>query len=197
MDITHRQSIVLANINELGGDANTRDVTRRSGLDDWEVREAAAQLQDRNLLMERGYDSASYGPGSDPLLYELTGRGRQVVERGVPSKVIALHDETEAATSEKEIKDLRQTINRLEKQVKRSQNEEFTERFEKFKERLDTDDGLTEEEVEELREDFADFEEYVYEWNEAVETYLYALRDVVERELDVDLDEEMETISTD
>lgn len=197
MDIKHRVAIVMENLHELGGEANTRDVTRRSGLEDWEVREAAKQAEARGLMEARGYDSASYGPGSDPRLYKLTGTGRQVVQRGVTGKVITLNTETDAKVPEQELNDIRETISRLERQVSRAQNAEFKERFEEFRQRLDTDGGLSNEEVEELRADFADFEEYVYEWNEAVETYLYALRDVVERELGVDLDEEMETVSAD
>lgn len=48
--------------------------------------------------------------------------------------------------------------------------------------------------VSELEDDFADFEEYVYEWNEAVETYLYAFRRVVSEKLDVSFESYLELV---
>lgn len=44
-----------------------------------------------------------------------------------------------------------------------------------------------EKRVGELEEDMSDLEEYMYEWNEAVEAYMRALRRVVEDEMGVSL----------
>lgn len=51
------------------------------------------------------------------------------------------------------------------------------------------------ERVASLEADFADFEEYVYQWNEAVETYLYAIRRVFEERDGVTFDSYLELAS--
>lgn len=45
-----------------------------------------------------------------------------------------------------------------------------------------------------LEEDFMDFEEYVYDWNEAVETYLYAFRRIVSEKVDVSFESYLELV---
>lgn len=187
VDIGYRVAITLQNIYELGGTANTRDITHRSGLDAWEVREAAEQASDRGLVESIGYDDASYGPGHDPTLFELTGHGRQVVCRGVPGKVVALQD-TDARVPEANLTVLKEKLGRLESQVKNSQSKELEKRFDELQAKLDADSDPTDDEVAARRADVTDLEEYVYEWNEAVETYLYALRRIVEEQLDVSFD---------
>lgn len=188
VDVRHRVALVLKNIAELGGEANTRDVTRRSGLQDWEVREAAEQAADRGFVEHTGYDSASYGPGSDPRLYELTGIGRQVVQRDIPSKVIRLQ-QTDATTPEKDLEDIQETIERLEKQVDEAKRVvEVERRLERLRQKLNGEGGLSDEEVHELREEVESLARYFGE----MKNWLFALRAIVERELDVDLDDELD-----
>jgi hypothetical protein len=45
-----------------------------------------------------------------------------------------------------------------------------------------------------LEEDLADVEEYMYDWHEAAEVYMRALRRVVEEELDVSLQTYLEEV---
>lgn len=49
--------------------------------------------------------------------------------------------------------------------------------------------------VSELEDDVAWLEEYVFDWNEAVETYIYAFKRVVEEKLDVSFDSYLEMVS--
>lgn len=97
-------------------------------------------------------------------------------------------------------------------------SEEVRERVERLESResslrsaaTDGDDGVTPRQVAEapavktiesrvatLEDDLADVEEYMYDWHEAAETYMRALRRVVEEELDVSLQSYMEAVEDD
>jgi hypothetical protein len=178
VDIKHYAAIFLQNLHELGGTANTRDIAMRSGLATWQVNEAYKQTEDMGLVAWYGeYDDASRGPGSDPKLYELTGTGRRVVERGVPGKVIALNT-TEAKLPKKELQDLREWVGRVEGKVRGSNHHEVSERFDELRRKLD--DVERAEDVQEVKCDLADLEAYIYEWNEAAEMYMKAIRRALE-----------------
>lgn len=193
VDIKHRTAIFLRQLYELGGTANTRDVTSRSGLKDWQVNEEWEKAEEEGLVEWTGqYDTASRGPGSAPKIYELTGRGRALVQRGIPDRVIRMRTDTDAKVPEKSIEDLQEALVRLERRVDKAQTGEFDERFEAVREQLNGDDGLTVEEVQDLRAEFEEFEDDIRGYNQEVKTWLFALRDVVERELGVDLEDEME-----
>ncbi|SFG00847.1 hypothetical protein SAMN04488063_1115 [Halopelagius inordinatus] len=171
VDIKHYAAIFLQSLHELGGTANTRDIATRSGLATWQVNEAYKQTEDMGLVAWYGkYDATSRGPGSDPKLYELTGSGRRVVERGVPGKVIALN-QTGAKLPEQEINELKEWVARVEGKVNAAEQSEVSHRFDEFRARLDEAEN-----VEDVQEDLANLEEYLYEWHESAETYLRAIR---------------------
>lgn len=180
MDIKHRTAIVLQQLHDLGGEANTRDISSRSGLEGWMVNEAYKQAEERGLVEFTGYDDASYGPGSDPKMYELTGHGRLVIERGVVGKVIRLNENVTGKTATKEVENLREKVSRVEAKVDADSNSELAERFEEMRSRVDEADGLTDEEADDIRDDISDLESYVFEWNEAAEKYMRALRAALE-----------------
>jgi DNA-binding Lrp family transcriptional regulator len=93
-------------------------------------------------------------------------------------------------------------------------SEEVRERVERLEQKVSdvqmaggSGDGITPSQVAEapavktiekrvavLEEDVADIEDYVYEWNEAAETYLRALRKVVEEKLDVSLTSYLQSV---
>jgi DNA-binding MarR family transcriptional regulator len=178
VDIKHYAAIFVQNLHELGGTANTRDIATRSGLATWQVNEAYKQTEEMGLVEWYGeYDSTSRGPGSDPKLYELTGSGRQVVERGVPGKVIALN-KTEAKLPEQELQDLRKWVSRVEGKAIASSQQEVSKRFDELHHKLE--DVERAEDVQEVTGDLADLEAYIYEWNEAAEIYLKAIRRALE-----------------
>ncbi|MDS0278036.1 hypothetical protein NDI85_09535 [Halomicroarcula sp. S1AR25-4] len=171
VDIKHPTAIFLQSLHELGGRANTRDIAKRSGLETWQVNEAYNQTEDMGLVEWYGeYDAASRGPGSDPKLFELTGDGRRVVERGVPGKVIQLN-QTDAKLAEQEIDELKEWVARVEGKVNTAEHSDVSQRFDEFRERLDEAEN-----VDDVQEDLAELEEYIYEWHESAETYLRAIR---------------------
>lgn len=174
VDIKHYAAIFLQNVHELGGSANTRDIAMRSGLATWQVNEAFKQTEDMGLAEFAGYDTASRGPGSDPKLFELTGTGRQLVERGVPGKVITLN-QTDAKLPEQELDDLKDWVARVEGRVNAAEQTDVTERFDEFRSKLDKAKS-----VEDVKDDLRDLEKYVIEWNEAAEKTIRAMRRALE-----------------
>jgi hypothetical protein len=100
-----------------------------------------------------------------------------VVERGVPGKVIALNT-TEAKLPKKELQDLREWVGRVEGKVRGSNHHEVSERFDELRRKLD--DVERAEDVQEVKCDLADLEAYIYEWNEAAEMYMKAIRRALE-----------------
>ena len=190
MDIKHHVAIFLQTLHDFGGEANTRDIVERSGLEDWRVNEAWKQAEDMGLARWTGtYDDASRGPGSDPKLYELTGHGRQVVERGVPGQVISIND-TETALPHEELEKLRKMVTRLERRLDATQQQDLDDQFEALRSQLEAAD-LTEEERGALNDAISELEDYVFEWTSFAETYFLALRRIIEREIDVDFEQEL------
>lgn len=53
------------------------------------------------------------------------------------------------------------------------------------------------ERMSELESEFVELEEYVYEWNEAIETYVYAFRRIVEEKLDASFESYLELVEGD
>jgi len=95
----------------------------------------------------------------------------------VPGKVIALN-KTEAKLPEQELQDLRKWVSRVEGKAIASSQQEVSKRFDELHHKLD--DVERAEDVQEVTGDLADLEAYIYEWNEAAEIYLKAIRRALE-----------------
>jgi len=159
-----------------GGTANISRIRSLSGLNRHEANYRFGKLEDLGLIDITKEPSPR--ELEDRKVAHLTGTARRELERGLGSA-------TEAGLI---ISD------------KPNSNEVSRERFEEIEQKLEQ---LTEsqqassvearevktlrERVSDVEDDLADFEKYVYEWHESAETYLRALRKVVEGKLSVSL----------
>lgn len=192
LDINHRDALVLDTLRKFDGEANSRDLAELTGLETWEVHECYRRWGEDPALIEWSgrYDEAAIGPGSDPRIYELTGAGKTICERGIPSKVLRIHKES-AKIPAKELDSLELYIERVEQKVDDLPEESLSEL------RQITENGEMDDDVRaEIEERIGEIEEYLFEWTESAETYLIAIRHVLERELGVEMGRYLKQVDT-
>jgi hypothetical protein len=154
-----------------------------TGLETWEVHEAHRRCsEDPELIIWDGYDDDAVCPGSKPRMYRLTGAGRAVCER-VVGQVLQAHKRTEKIPAKK-LDELERYIEQVERSVE--SDDEAAEQLERLREIVDEgdmDDGVRKE----IEQHVEELEDYIFEWTETAETYLIAMRRVIEDELEVDM----------
>jgi uncharacterized protein YutD len=84
----------------------------------------------------------------------------------------------------KKIDELERYIEQVERNIE--SDTEAEEQLDRLREIVET--GEMDDEVRrEIEQNVADLEDYIYEWTETAETYLLAMRRVIEDELEVDM----------
>lgn len=149
-----------------GDEANITQIRAMTGLNRNEANYRFTKLENFGLI-EVTYEP-SPGDNPDRKVAHLTGDARRELERGLGSATTAglvISDEPQSdEVSRERFVEMEQTLNELQQAQKAAA----------FDNRGDEDEAVP-------REEFEEFEDYVYDWHEAVETYLRALRSVVER----------------
>jgi DNA-binding PadR family transcriptional regulator len=150
-----------------GDEANITQIRAMTGLNRNEANYRFTKLEDLGLIEVTKEQSPGDNP--DRKVAHLTGAARRELERGLGSATTAglvISDAPKSdEVSRERFREMEETIAELKQAQKAAA--------------FDARDDNGEEKV--PREEFEEFEDYVYEWNDAVETYLRALRSVVER----------------
>jgi hypothetical protein len=195
LDVDHRDALVLDCLYKSDGEANSADIAELTGLETWEVHEAHkrcnADSDGPELIAWNGrYDEVAKGPGSDPRIYELTGAGRAICNKNIPSKVIRMYKDASTVPA-KQLDSLELYIERVEQKVDDLPEESLSEL------RRITENGEMDDDVRaEIEERIGEVEEYLFEWTETAETYLIAIRHVLERELGVEMGRYLNQVET-
>jgi DNA-binding Lrp family transcriptional regulator len=152
------------------GTANISEIRGVTGLNRNEANYRFNKLAEMELIDITTEESPGDLP--DRKVAHLTGHARREIERGLGSASkagLVISDEPEATEVSRER--FRELENKLERLTESQQATSVEAR----------EVRSVREQVDDLEADLSDFEEYVYEWHEAAETYLRALRTVVER----------------
>ncbi len=141
-------------------EATTNQIRRRTGLTASETQYRRGKLDDLDLIDLVTVDTHL----GNQYKWSLTGTARRELERGLgAASQFLIHEEADShEVSEQEFREMQNEMERLRESQKAAaydaQNTDIVE-----------------------RDEFEEFEEYVYEWHEAAETYLRSLRTVIER----------------
>lgn len=158
----------LAAVEHYGGEATTTEIRQRTGLTRTETNHRFDRLEDLGLI-EISYAEVGRGNREPPKIAKLTGKARAEIERGLLYEID--HDR-----SSEEINDLVAEVRTLRESVER------------FETRMDVmTDSLhgVESQLDDLDDDLYHL---AGDWADAVEAYLYGIRDALES-YDIDVGE--------
>ena len=142
------------------GEATTNEIRQRTGLNPSETQYRRNKLKELGLIELRTTET-HFG---EQYLWSLTGTARRELERGLgeASNLLIYDDPESHEISTQEFREMQNELERLREAQKASASDDSMR------------DGVD-------REEFEEFEEYIYEWHNATEQYIRALREVVER----------------
>lgn len=142
------------------GEATTNQIRQRTGLNPSEVQYRRNKLADLDLVDHVERDTHL----GEQYEWSLTGAARRELEKGLGSaaKMLIYEDADSHEVSTQEFREMQEELRRLRESQKASAYDQ------RDKDVID-------------RDEFEDFEAYVYEWMEAAETYLRGIRSVIER----------------
>ncbi|WP_276247563.1 hypothetical protein [Haladaptatus sp. YSMS36] len=202
--IDEKSRLVLEAIEYYGGEATLSEIRRRTGLSRSETNHRFRKLNNLRLI-EISHAETGYGNRSPPKVASLTGRARGNIDRiliaGTPNN--DCDTSSEFGVDREAFEDLVVTMERLERRVDtlthgggstdtaaiRDEDDQLNARITELESKVGrhTMDEKFVKRVQILEEGVVELEDEVYDWMGTVETYLRALRLVVEENCGVSM----------
>lgn len=195
---------------EQGGGAKTTDIRKKTGMDRSKVNYRFKVLEEEGYI-EITKAEKGHGDRTPPRVAKLTEKGKEFVEEYVAEE----EEQTDVAEDEIVVK--KETIEQMKDRIQKLENRERVIDSNSFSPDFDVDEfyedvrdvmdmiedfegsqAVSEEdipEIDEMKERVSELEEYVVEWMETAQNHFDALREVVEMELDVNLEDYIDNTS--
>ena len=156
--IDHDDARFLDAIRYWGGEASMHDIRGRTGLSRGKANYRFEKLEQLGLI---DITFQPFKSQQKEKVAHLTGKARREIERGLLKGLNQDFNDEATSDLQSEVKGLREDLSRVENKV----------------------DVLTKT-VRDLETDVDDLQEYVFGWTEFAETYLLAVREVLESSVD-------------
>jgi len=169
--IDHDDARFIDAVRYYGGEAAMHEIRGRTGLTPGKAHHRFDKLADLELI---DVTKQPYKSKQEEKVAHLTGTARMEIERGLLDGLTREFDDETLNDLLSEVRGLRDDVERVENKV----------------------DVLTST-VRDIDSEFSDLEEYVYGWTEFAETYLLAVRQVLEEKLGVDMNQHLQDVEDD